>query len=251
MRLITCTLAQRGDPGRAGWRTLDSAWPAFMHLAPAGVLYYGTPAFAEHMLLAFTEADPTTVVARAATVPFRQPRRADGTPFELPDDGWDEVIRWAAADQVTGACPDAVASVEVVVRQDVRHRGWGAQMITAMKDNARRLGFAAFVAPVRPMAKHREPGVPMAEYVSWVRADGLPADPWLRAHARLGGRIVRLAPTSTVIASSLDTWRRVTGLPFDRSGQVIVPGALVPVHVSVEHDYAVYVEPAVWMRHEL
>lgn len=251
MRLVTCRLADRPDLGRPGWRSLDGAWPAFMHLAPTGVLYFGTPAFAEHMLLGVTNSDPHTVVARAATVPFELPRRPDGAPFELPDDGWDEVVRWAAADLINGGRPDTVASVEVVVRHDVRHRGWGAQMITAMKDNARRLGFATFVSPVRPVDKHREPGMPMSDYVCRFRADGLPADPWLRAHARLGGRIERLAPASTVIALSLDDWRRATGLAFDRSGPVVVPGGLVPVHASVEHGYGVYVEPAVWMRHEL
>ena len=40
-----------------------------------------------------------------------------------------------------------------------------------------------------------------------------------------------------------------TGLPFDTSGTVYVEGALNPVHVSVENDYAVYVEPNVWIDH--
>ena len=51
------------------------------------------------------------------------------------------------------------------------------------------------------------------------------------------------------ITGSLEQWRGWTGLPFDRSGDVVVTGGLVPVHVSVEHDHAVYVEPNVWMHH--
>jgi GNAT superfamily N-acetyltransferase len=251
MRLTTYTMAERPDLGRAAWRKLDSAWPQFMHLAPCGVLYFGNPAFAEHVLLGVTADNPDVVVARAASVPFKLPCESDGTPWELPDDGWDEVVRWGACDRMHGTEPDTVASLEVVVRPDVRRRGWGAQMITAMKDNARRHGFNTLVAPVRPVVKHREPGTPMRDYVTRTRADGLPADPWLRAHARLGGRIVRVAPASTVIALCLAAWREATGLPFDRSGPVEVPEALVPVQASVEHDYGVYVEPAVWMRHEL
>ena len=42
-----------------------------------------------------------------------------------------------------------------------------------------------------------------------------------------------------------------TGLPFDTTGDVIVPKALVPVHVDVTHDHAVYVEPNVWVQHDL
>ena len=54
-----------------------------------------------------------------------------------------------------------------------------------------------------------------------------------------------------VMVGSLAQWREWTGLPFDRTGDVIVPEALVPVHCDVEHDHAVYVEPNVWVEHDL
>jgi hypothetical protein len=38
-------------------------------------------------------------------------------------------------------------------------------------------------------------------------------------------------------------------MEFAAPGPVAVPGALVPVHVSLEQDHAVYVEPNVWVRH--
>lgn len=250
MRLVTYTLADRPDLGHAGWRSLDNGWPPFMHLAP-GVLYYEMPAFAEHVLLGVRPKSPDVVVARAASLPFQPPRKPDGSPFELPPNGCDEVIRLALAGQLTDEKPDSVASIEVVVRPDVRRHGLGEKMITAMKENAHRLGFSTLISPVRPMAKHRQPDMPISNYLSQIRADGLPADPWLRAHARLGGHIVGVAPASTVIARGLAAWRQATGIPFDRSGPTVVPDALVPVHVDVEHGYGVYVEPAVWMRHEL
>jgi hypothetical protein len=52
-----------------------------------------------------------------------------------------------------------------------------------------------------------------------------------------------------VIPGGLADWRRWTGMAFDTSGRVVVPGALAPVHVSLEQDHAVYVEPNVWVRH--
>jgi hypothetical protein len=70
------------------------------------------------------------------------------------------------------------------------------------------------------------------------REDGLPQDPWLRVHVRAGGRIVGTRKRAMVIPGLLDEWRSWTGLPFDVSGPVVVPGALVPVQCSVEHDYA-------------
>ena len=53
------------------------------------------------------------------------------------------------------------------------------------------------------------------------------------------------------IAGTLEQWRGWTGLPLDRSGDIEVPGGLVPLHVDVEAGSAVYVEPNVWMRHRL
>lgn len=84
-----------------------------------------------------------------------------------------------------------------------------------------------------------------------MRDDGLPVDPWLRVHARLGGRIVAVAPTSMAIPGALDQWREWTDLPFDTAGQVEVPGALAPVHVDIANDHAVDVEPNVWVHHDL
>jgi hypothetical protein len=68
---------------------------------------------------------------------------------------------------------------------------------------------------------------------------------------KAGAKIVEVAPTSMVMTGSLDQWRDWTGLPFDQTGEVIVPKALVPVHCSVEHNHAVYVEPNVWVQHDL
>lgn len=83
------------------------------------------------------------------------------------------------------------------------------------------------------------------------RGDGLPTDPWLRTHVRAGGRIVDVCPASMTVGGSLSQWRAWTSLQFDSDGDVDVPGALAPVHVSQTHNYAVYVEPNVWIHHPL
>lgn len=38
---------------------------------------------------------------------------------------------------------------------------------------------------------------------------------------------------------------------FPESGEYIVEGALVPVEMDVERDRGTYVEPNVWMVHEV
>jgi hypothetical protein len=105
------------------------------------------------------------------------------------------------------------------------------------------------LAPIRPTRKHLEPDTPIEEYVRRTRPDGTAYDPWLRSHLRLGGRLARICHAAMTIAGSLAEWRAWTGLPFDTSGTAQVEGALNPVHVSVPNDYAVYVEPNVWIVH--
>lgn len=227
---------------------LEHLWPPFMQQDPTANLYYPDAErnHPEHVLVAYEP--PDVPVALAYTVPFAF---GTGPRTELPDDGWDGVIRWAAQDRDRGTAPTHVSALEISIRPDRRGQGLAAVMLAAMHENVRRLGFTELVAPVRPSAKHQEPHTPMSEYAYRTRPDGLPADPWLRVHARVGAEIVKVAPRSMVIPGTLADWRRWTGLPFDRSGDVVVPNALVPVHCSVEHDHVVYVEPNVWMRHAI
>jgi hypothetical protein len=124
-------------------------------------------------------------------------------------------------------------------------------MLEAMGARVVDAGMYDLFGPVRPTRKHQDPHVPMADYALATRSDGLPADPWLRVHARMGGRIVKVAPASMVVPGTLREWREWTGMPFDEPGEVVVPFACNPVHVALEQGYAVYVEPNVWVHHDL
>ncbi len=124
-------------------------------------------------------------------------------------------------------------------------------MLSAMKTNTARLGFKHLYAPVRPSHKHLEPYISMRDYAFRTREDGLPYDPWLRVHVRAGGTIIKIAPCSMTVAGTLEAWRDWTKLPFNHDGNVVVPGALVPVHVSLAQNHAVYLEPNVWVHHAL
>ncbi|NEE00139.1 GNAT family N-acetyltransferase [Phytoactinopolyspora halotolerans] len=245
--LVIEPLDKRPDLASTIWK-FEGLWPTFMVQDPMSDMYYATVDrdHPEHVLIAYEPDQPDTPVARAFTVPFEfgTDQRA-----ELPDDGWDGVIRWAALDRNVGRPATHVSALEIAIRPDQRGTGLAAVMLAAMRDNVRRLGFTELFAPVRPSGKPAEPHTPMSEYAYRTRDDGLPVDPWLRVHVRAGGEILRVCPRAMTISGSLAEWREWTGLPFDRTGDVEVPGALVPVHCSVEHDHAVYVEPGVWVRH--
>lgn len=112
-------------------------------------------------------------------------------------------------------------------------------------------GLTALIAPVRPTLKERYPLIPMEDYVRWRRGDGLPFDPWLRVHRRLGAKFLRVAPRSMRITGSIAGWEGWTGMRFPVSGPYVVPGALCPVEMDVERDLGTYEEPNVRMCHPL
>jgi hypothetical protein len=53
------------------------------------------------------------------------------------------------------------------------------------------------------------------------------------------------------ITGPIADWEEWTGMRLSETGPYVVPGALVPVQLDVEHDLGVYEEPNVWMVHDL
>ncbi|AUS79714.1 N-acetyltransferase [Actinoalloteichus sp. AHMU CJ021] len=245
MDLRTVTMVERPDLENELWE-LDSGWPAFIDHDPVtALLDLAVDRFPEFQLVVL---DGDEVVAKVHSVPFHW---SDRDPDELGPGGWDWVLTTAFLQDREGITPNAVSALEISVRIDLQGRGLAARVLALLADNCRRLRFGDLVAPVRPTHKHQRPRQPMGEYARETRDDGLPADPWLRVHARAGGRLLRPCPASMTIAGSLEQWREWTDLPLTSSGPVEVPGALVPVVVDVDADHAVYVEPNVWVHHAL
>jgi hypothetical protein len=131
------------------------------------------------------------------------------------------------------------------------HRGTGlaSVLLRRMSSLAAAHGLDSLIAPVRPTWKEHYPLTPIERYLRWRREDGLPYDPWLRTHERVGGKIVDPAPRSMTVTGSREEWEEWTGLQFPEDGDYVVPRALVPVRF--ENGRGTYVEPNVWMRHPL
>ncbi len=240
------TLAERPDLLDAMW-ALRSTWPAFMLNDPVGNrLFPLVPEmFPEYQLLALDEL--SRVIGRIVAAPFHW----GGSEEELPIRGWDAILERVVAECGRGCPATAVSLLEARVAPPSSGTGAERLLLSAARKNVRRCGIADLFGPVRPSAKSSQPRTPMRDYVAQIREDGLPEDPWLRVHARLGGRVIKICPLSMVVPGSLSQWREWTGLAFDLPGPTEVPGALTPVHVSLDDDYAVYVEPNVWIHHRL
>ena len=248
MDVLIATAAERPDlaPLLRGF----NPWPRFMREDPVGLLYYADPvaAYPEFVLIAIDRDQPDQLVAKGYSVPFTW----DEDPaVSLPEEGWDGVIVSAARDRFAGRRGNLVSALEISVRPGLRGQGLSDLMLAATRTNAAALGFSSLVAPVRPNGKHLHPDLSIAAYAGLRRGDGLPVDPWLRVHVRAGGTIVGVSARAMTIAGSTAQWREWTGLPFDTTGPVIVPEALIPVYCDATQDYAVYCEPCVWVHHRL
>lgn len=243
--IVITTLAER--PELIGdLREFSGSWPKFMQQDRIGNSLMGRvpELFPEHCLLAL-EGD--VLVAHGRSIPFVFP---DEDRAVLPAGGWDKALMWGTADHRAGRVPTVASALEISIASSHLGRGLSHEMLATMRRNVQAMGLKTLYAPVRPNGK-QDAQQPMTEYIQQFREDWLPIDPWLRVHVKAGGEILQVAQTSMVMAGSLDEWRVWTGLPFDRTGEVVVPKALVPVHCDVEHNHAVYVEPNVWVRHNL
>jgi GNAT superfamily N-acetyltransferase len=193
----------------------------------------------ELQLVAWDE-DRDAVVGHARTLPARA---AEGLPGGIDD----MLEAWFGKDARPE--PDVLSAMVAVVDRRRQGEGLASVLLRAMRDLAREHGYPALIAPVRPTWKERYALIPMERYASWRRDDGLPFDPWLRVHARLGAELVEVCPASMRIEGSAEEWEEWTGLAIPDDGDYLVPGGLVPVRF--EDGHGVYVEPNVWMRHAL
>ncbi|TDC05590.1 GNAT family N-acetyltransferase [Nonomuraea longispora] len=247
MAIHITTLAERPEFIGTVWEMPDS-WPKFMDHDPIAWSLFG-PVVQPHRDYAVIATEDDVLVGHGHSVPFAL--NLPGRGPELPDTGWDQILMWAHSDLRKEITPDAVSALEISIHPEHQGKGLSALLLDALRDNAKSKGFTELLAPVRPNGKHLEPHTSMSEYAFRTREDGLPADPWLRVHVRAGGTIVKVAPASQTISGSLEQWRTWTGQPFDVNGPVEVPLTLSPVICDLAQNYAVYVEPNVWVRHSL
>ncbi len=224
-------------------RPLLEAWPAFMFEDPVAgqrwhLLYERFGGF-QHFLF---DDESDEVIAEVNSLPVQVDLAA------LPARGWDDVME-RGTDAREPA--NAVTALQVMILPGRQGQGLSKLCLEKMRSNVSNHGFAHLVAPVRPSWKARYPLVSIERYISWTTEDGLPVDPWLRVHARLGAEIVRPCPESMTITGTVSEWEGWTSMVFPEGGDYVVPGALELVSIDREADLGTYVEPNVWMYHRL
>jgi GNAT superfamily N-acetyltransferase len=239
-------IADRPDLWRPAQRLAGLVWPEFMLNFPVanGSWHHLPEDFAAFQLALADGAGEVVGAVNSAPLPW------DGTDEDLPA-GWDEQMERSVGALATGAAPGALGALQIMVRPDRQGQGLSGVLLEAMRANARAHGLPALLACVRPTLKERYALIPIERYAAWTRDDGLPFDPWIRLHVRVGGRLVRPSPASMTLRASLAEWAEWTGLVFPDSGDYLPAGAAAPVRVDVEADEGVYHDPNVWVVHAL
>jgi hypothetical protein len=216
-------------------------WPEYNNHGNNTPAYFGTlfGRFPEYQTL-FVEDSTSRVVARGRTIPFRW----DGSLVDLPQ-GIDDLGLRAVGQE---GPPNALSALAAEVDRSVQRTGLSRIVIASMVAVARVQGLGPLVAPVRPNHKDRYPLTPIERYATWRREDGLPFDPWMRVHVRMGATILRAEPCSMHIVAPVEDWESWTGTAFPEDGLYVFPQGLAPLTVSGgEGDYW---EPNVWMQHD-
>ncbi len=247
MTFKTYTLAERPGLEPELERLAEECWPRFLRQRDTLGLGRHWSAlfttFAEFQLLVCDPLDRVAAAAHSVPVVW------DGDDASLPEN-LAAIMAGTVAARTEGRHPTAVCALAALVGARYRGQGVSRLLLGALRALAAARGLTSLVAPVRPTLKACYPLAPMERYVRWTRDDE-PFDPWVRTHARLGARLVRVIPRALVIEGTVAQWETWTDMAFPDSGPFVVPGALQPVTVDRERDAVRYEDPNVWMHHPI
>lgn len=244
MTLTVETMGARKRPEDQMDQLFGDGWPAFITADQVVKEHIGTvrQLFSD-LELVLLDGDDVPVAAGRAV-----PLRWDGHRAHLPG-GYSHSLALAVEGHEEGEHPDTLVVMAAQVHPGRRGQGLAGELLTAMRRLADQRGWPRVIAPVRPTLKSRYPLTPIEQFASWTREDGLPLDPWLRTHQRLGATIIATAPASQTMTGPVGQWQEWTGMAFPESGVYVIPDGLSPLRIDLANDSGVYVEPNVWMQH--
>jgi hypothetical protein len=244
---VIVTWSERPDLGERSWEEMGDVWPEYNGQGDVMRPLWARidEDFPEFQFLLYDE-EADEILAKGHSLPVAW----DGTLEGLPA-GIDGAIAGGFRLRGEGEDANTLSAMAVEVPTRNQNRGLSRVMIGAMRELTEAHGLTNLIAPVRPSWKERYPLTPIDRYVAWTRDDGLPFDPWIRVHIRLGGEILQTEPHSLRITGTVAEWEQWVGMRFPESGEYVFPQGLAPLTVDVDADLGSYWEPNVWMRHRV
>ena len=221
------------------------SWPNFLLEGSEPVPYCWPTIMSEFAFCQLILVDDTgAALAVANAVPIFW----DGTLSGLPS-GWDDTVLRSISGHELHTAANTLVALSITISPERQGTGLSYKMLEEIKRVAEKSGFAHLIVPVRPSLKPMYPLTSIEKYVGWKDGNNNQFDPWLRAHIKSGGKILKICHRSMTVRASITDWEGWAGMKFPESGEYIVPKALNPVIVSVEQSLGTYVEPNVWVQH--
>lgn len=175
----------------------------------------------------------------------------EGNFEKLPDEGCDWLCTQGFSQQANEGVATVLAVVSISIIPEYQGKGLSNDMITHIKEVAQNYKLDAILLAARPKLKHLYPLTPMERYITWQNDCGLMFDPWLRVIVRQGFRVMGICSKSTTILETISGWETRVGMRFPETDNYVIPGGLVPLKIDYANDTGTYVEPNVWLYHEL
>jgi len=242
----TVRYTERPDLWERGDGLFADVWPEYNVHGDVIATYWGRlyEEFPQWQFVLLGEDEQ--VMARGHSIPVAW----DGTDAGLGP-GIDATIIAGFDLRATDGKPTALSALAAEIPPRNRRLGLAPMVLNAMSALASDGGFTNLIAPVRPSLKECYPTIAIDRYARWVRPDGLPFDPWMRVHARLGARTGPALPRSARITGTVADWESWVQMQFPETGDYVFPAGLATVRIDREHDTGEYWEPNVWMIHPL
>lgn len=226
----------------------EASWPEFMMHDPIANENWHElfDRFSDYQFAMF-DTESNRMAAMGNSLPFHWDKELS----DLPEGGWDWVFLKAVEDHKNGITPTIQSAIQIAIHPDYQGQALSTKMVQAMRSIGESKGFRYLVAPVRPNEKSKYPLISIDDYITWKTNDGLPFDAWLRVHARMGAKIIKPCHEAMTIRGTRSEWEEWMGMKFLQSGKYVIPGALNPIEMLVDKDEGIYIEPNVWMVHEI
>ncbi|MCK9331005.1 MAG: GNAT family N-acetyltransferase [Candidatus Cloacimonetes bacterium] len=224
----------------------DKLWEEFMFNDPVSNKYWGElyNLFPEYQ---FSLKVKDKIIGVANCLPYFWDR-----PFEqLPEKGWDWVFEKGVNDRLNNVKANTLNGLQIAVNLEFQGQGISSLILKEMIILARDNGYKYVTIPVRPSMKSIYPLITIDNYINWKRSDGLPFDPWLRVHRKMGGQIIKPCHQAMYIPGTIEQWEQWTGMKFLETGEYVVKGALNPIKIDIEQDLGEYIEPNIWVLHRV
>lgn len=173
------------------------------------------------------------------------PMEWDGEVAHLPAEGWRDVsIR---ATEGFDERPRYACALGASILKEARGGNLSTDLLLALRGTVLALGYEALLAPVRPSARASMPQLSIAEYARTRLPDGRHYDPWVRAHERVGGRIIGSTERSMYWWGEREQWEEWVRVRLPANGSVLIDGSTG--WLELVEDYGELVEDSLWLLH--